>query len=290
MWITVATFPLSVNLQNLVNYLKSEKVAHRVAEVDGKQVLQVTSELQKLQAINCIERWQGPEFETVTTSARPRVSISSEFSKIALMRTPVTVLLIILSFVGYLIYEIVILRQYLSFITFYNIALLDNAYTLLSQDVPLNAAWRLITPAFLHLGIFHVVFNCLWVWDFGRRIEISLGLNTYILFFIVSATASNITQHFWSLSPSLFGGMSGVVYAMVGYIAVCQKFDSDSSLNVPMSIVMFMIGWMLLCLFGIVDLFMEGGIANGAHVGGLIAGIVFAFLVLGVKKINRRVL
>ena len=77
--------------------------------------------------------------------------------------------------------------------------------------------WRFVTPTLLHFSWMHVVFNCLWIWEFGRRIELSLGSLNLLGLYLTSAVFSNSLQYFAS-GPSIFGGMSGVVYAFMGFI------------------------------------------------------------------------
>merc|ERR1712023_393306 len=81
--------------------------------------------------------------------------------------------------------------------------------------------WRLVTPTLIHFGWLHVVFNCLWLWEFGQRIEHRLGSANLLGLYVVSAMLSNYSQYWWE-GPSIFGGMSGVVYAFMGLIMATQ--------------------------------------------------------------------
>ena len=51
--------------------------------------------------------------------------------------------------------------------------------------------WRLVTPTLIHFGWLHVVFNCLWLWEFGQRIEHRLGGVNLLGLYVISAMASN---------------------------------------------------------------------------------------------------
>ena len=116
---------------------------------------------------------------------------------------------------------------------------------------PGNDWWRFITPTLLHFSWMHLVFNCLWIWEFGRRIERSLGSLNMLGLYLASAVFSNSVQFFIS-GPSIFGGMSGVVYALMG----------------------FMLVWLLVGLVGALEVLGAGAIANGAHLGGLVIGVL----------------
>lgn len=132
--------------------------------------------------------------------------------------------------------------------------------------------WRLVTPAFLHFGVLHIVFNGLWVWEFGRRVELLSGSLNFLLLFIVIAVGSNVGQFLWS-GPTLFGGLSGVVYGLLGYIWLRGWLAPHPLLMIPSGLVIFMLAWLVLCLLGVIDLFLDGGVANGAHVAGLVIGL-----------------
>jgi GlpG protein len=139
-------------------------------------------------------------------------------------------------------------------------------------DVLGGEVWRLITPIFVHFGILHIFFNMMWLWDLGRSIELLKGRLFLGMFVAVSGIASNIAQYLVTQSPT-FGGMSGVVYALLGYVWMQGRFNRAFGIALHQSTVIMMIGWFVLCWTGIL-----GPIANWAHTAGLVIGIVWGLL------------
>ena len=140
-----------------------------------------------------------------------------------------------------------------------------------------NQWWRLITPIFIHFSFAHLAFNCLWIFILGEKIENIDGPLIFILLVIFSAILSNCLQYFWT-ETSLFGGLSGVIYGLIGFCMIVE-FDSQyDRYKLPPALYLFMIVWLLLGFAGILDLFGFGSVANFAHLGGLISGILFAMI------------
>ena len=140
-----------------------------------------------------------------------------------------------------------------------------------------NQWWRLITPIFIHFSFAHLAFNCLWIFVLGEKIENTDGPLIFILLVIFSAILSNCLQYFWT-ETSLFGGLSGVIYGLIGFCMIVE-FDSQyDRYKLPPALYLFMIIWLLLGFAGILDLFGFGSVANFAHLGGLISGILFAMI------------
>jgi GlpG protein len=133
--------------------------------------------------------------------------------------------------------------------------------------------WRLITPIFLHFGLVHLVFNSLWLSMLGSRIEELAGSSHLILLVLLSGAFSNMAQFIWS-GTVYFGGMSGVVYALLGYTWIKNKMWPHPLLHLSPGIVGFMLGWLLVCMTGILDLLLGVGVANAAHLGGLVIGML----------------
>ena len=75
------------------------------------------------------------------------------------------------------------------------------------------------------------------------------------------------------LSGPSFGGMSGVVYGLLGYIWMQGRFNPASGLSLQPQTVTMMILWFFLCLTGMV-----GHVANTVHAVGLAGGIAWGFL------------
>ena len=86
------------------------------------------------------------------------------------------------------------------------------------------------------------------------------------------------------MNNSIFGGLSGVVYGVIGYVAVYQEFIKHPVLQFNKATIAFFIVWLLLGVFGVIDVFIEGSIANAAHVSGLLAGAIFGGLMVFIDK------
>ena len=140
-----------------------------------------------------------------------------------------------------------------------------------------NQWWRLITPIFIHFSFAHLVFNCLWIFILGEKIENTDGSLIFILLVIFSAILSNCLQYFWT-ETSLFGGLSGVIYGLIGFCMIIEFDTQYERYKLPPALYLFMIVWLLLGFAGILDLFGFGSVANFAHLGGLISGILFAMI------------
>ena len=140
-----------------------------------------------------------------------------------------------------------------------------------------NEWWRLITPMFIHFSLTHLVFNCLWIYVLGSKIEQIDGHITFINLVIFSSIISNLAQHFFGQS-ALFGGLSGVIYGLLGYCMIIEIDTKQERYDLPPALYLFMLIWLILGFLGILNLFGFGNVANYAHLGGLISGIIFAMI------------
>ena len=140
-----------------------------------------------------------------------------------------------------------------------------------------NEWWRLITPMCIHFSLTHLVFNCLWIYVLGSKIEQIDGHITFINLVIFSSIISNLAQHFFGES-ALFGGLSGVIYGLLGYCMIIEIDTKQERYDLPPALYLFMLIWLILGFLGILNLFGFGNVANYAHLGGLISGIIFAMI------------
>tara|TARA_B100000886_G_scaffold20348_1_gene13042 strand:+ start:204 stop:782 length:579 start_codon:yes stop_codon:yes gene_type:complete len=152
-------------------------------------------------------------------------------------------------------------------------SLLDADKTFLED----NEWWRIITPIFIHFSFAHLAFNCLWIYILGEKIENTDGSLVFIILVTFSAILSNSFQYFWTES-SLFGGLSGVIYGLIGFCMILEFESSYDRYQLPPGLYMFMLVWLVMGFVGILDLFGFGSVANFAHLGGLISGIIFAMI------------
>ena len=165
--------------------------------------------------------------------------------------------------------------DWVHYFTFQDFRLFGNSVSFATSTDAIRSGeyWRVLTPAFLHFGVFHLAFNSLWLWELGRRIEKLAGSLHLLMVLLLTAVAANMFQYF-SAGASIFGGMSGCVYGLLGYIWLRNKTAPNPLLKVAPGLIGLMVGWLVLCMTGIVDLFIGGGVANGTHLGGLVTGML----------------
>jgi GlpG protein len=134
------------------------------------------------------------------------------------------------------------------------------------EQIAAGEVWRLFTPILLHFSLLHLVFNLLWLYDLGGQIEQVKGRLALLLLVLGSAALSNAAQNLTN-GPN-FGGMSGVNYALFGFIWMRQRFRPLEGLGLGPNTVPLMLGWLVVCMAGWV-----GSVANTAHFVGLAVGV-----------------
>ncbi len=140
-------------------------------------------------------------------------------------------------------------------------------------DIRAGQVWRLITPIFLHFNLIHLVFNMSMLISLGTIIEQRRNWRVMAMVVLITAVASNVGQVVYMMQserwyPS-FGGMSGVVYGLFGYLWMKGRNEPEQGMILHPNNISIMLFWLVLCMTGAL-----GPIANAAHVVGLIAGVV----------------
>lgn len=131
--------------------------------------------------------------------------------------------------------------------------------------------WRWFTPAFLHFSALHILFNLMWWWYLGGPVEKRLGSGKLFTIALISALLSGWGQSIFS--GIFFGGLSGVVYALMGYVWLTGELKPEQGLSLPRGLMIFSVAWLVLGYFNVMGL----AIANAAHVFGLVVGLIMAF-------------
>ncbi len=270
-WVLAFNLEAGFDLDLLVLALNRSHIVYRIVEKGQGHELWLASSQSQVDVHALISQIQKISVdEQALNSDRPK-GLDSLY--LYFTRVPVTLITLLLGVLGFFLVSY--WPDNVHLLTFVNFTLSDDGL----QFVPVEKTfatgeyWRFITPAFLHFGIFHLVFNVLWLWEFGRRVELLSGRLAYLVLMLALASGSNAGQYVWD-GPVLFGGLSGVVYGLVGYVWIRNRIAPNPLLNVQPGIIYMLIAWLLICLFGVVDLLMSGGVANGAHVCGLLIGML----------------
>jgi GlpG protein len=146
------------------------------------------------------------------------------------------------------------------------------------SDLRRGEIWRLVTPIFMHGSILHIIFNMSCLSYFGTLIEVRRGTLRLAGLVLISAILSNVGQFMWMErtdpgKPHFFLGFSGVGYALFGYIWMKTLYEPEQGLIIHPNNVNIMLGWLVLCMTGVL-----GPIANAAHFVGMAVGVALGVL------------
>lgn len=257
---------LDEDLRPLSLYLWQHGLPHRIAEQAGRQILWV-QEPQHAEAVR--ELHQRMLRGETLPEAPPLRPAPRRMESIAPWRIPVTLIFVVLSIAGFLVATLDDESRYLPWFTFFEYQRLGEVMIF---SLPSREYWRLITPIFLHFTLLHIVFNMLWFWDLGRRIELVQGSVSLLIIVLLIGMGSNLAQAMFA-QIGVFGGMSGVIYGLLGYSWSWSWLRKDPALTVPTPIVIMMLVWLVVCMVGFTEMIGMGSVANAAHVGGLVMGL-----------------
>lgn len=206
--------------------------------------------------------------------------------QIAIARTPLVIVLLLLSLALSLLTNFGADYHLLAYFTVTDFQVNGSQvnYYNLEHNFETMELWRFISPIFVHFNLPHIVFNSLWIWVVGRVIESQQS--TWVLLFIAlsSALASNLAQYYQT--GPVFGGLSGVVYAVISYAWLWDKLTKPKLNIVSNGLMGFMIVWLALGYSGVLSSLGLGQIANTAHLAGLISGLAAVIIVRAFRKVQ----
>lgn len=136
--------------------------------------------------------------------------------------------------------------------------------------------WRLGSALFLHFGVVHLALNMWALWDVGRLIEQLFGRWRFATLYLGSGIVGNLLSLAWQGNQAVSGGASGAIFSLYGALLV---FLLRERAQVDKGEFRWLFG--AASAFIVLALVMGSlvpGIDNAAHLGGLLAGALFALV------------
>lgn len=138
--------------------------------------------------------------------------------------------------------------------------------------------WQFVTYMFLHGGLFHILFNMLWLYFMGRDIEDVLGTARFVFLYIIAGVLGGLLWLCFAGSIGICFGASGAVFGLIG--AFGAIFATRRITLLLYFIPINMTGRTLAICAGAITMLMmfdggRDGVAHLAHLGGGIAGYVY---------------
>ena len=291
--ITALEIPADINLRLFSAFLHQTRIAHRITEEgvnqvvwvnnleDGQRVRVFYSQLTNGELV--LEDEQGRRIGGLGFASRLFANV---------WRYPLTMALLLLSILLFPVTSGLgsdVAGSLFSWMTFLRFEIVAHSvyFDTLAETLNSHQYWRLLTPMFIHFGWMHIVFNMLWLWEIGRRIELANGSSTLLLVTLVSSLTANLLQYAMS-EPGFFGGMSGVVFGYLGHCLVWDRLVPEKPMGVRSGIYIFMLCFLALGFSGAIDLLGMGSLANGAHLGGLLGGALTGLVAGLLQKLSAK--
>ncbi|WP_241663873.1 rhomboid family intramembrane serine protease [Stutzerimonas nosocomialis] len=258
--------------------LQRMQLPFRVSEEAGEQVLRAPAEVaEHLRKLYAEFPDGNAPLDAMPAPAAPRVAMFAT----PLRSVPLTVAMLLVTLVVALITHVGENFETIRWFSFTDFRIQGGYAYFASLEQSLDAGqwWRLVTPMFIHFGWLHLAMNSLWYWELGRRIETRQGLVALLGLTLLYSLVSNFAQYAYG-GTGIFGGLSGVLYGLLGHCWLYQKLAPGEAYRLPPGVIVLMLAWLVICLTGVIEVVSFGAlaIANAAHVGGLVAGCLTGVL------------
>ena len=136
--------------------------------------------------------------------------------------------------------------------------------------------WRLLSSMFLHLGLLHLVLNMWVLWNVGRLAERLFGHGVFLLLYFFTGLVASLATVAWDASLNVVGS-SGAIFGVVG--AVLASVIHPGNRTPPAFIRSHCVSLLLFTMFNLLAGALQAGIANAAHVGGLVSGVLLGTII-----------
>ncbi len=146
--------------------------------------------------------------------------------------------------------------------------------------------WQLVTYAFLHKGLLHILFNMLWLWMFGAQLEQDWGYNIFMQFYFFCAIGAALTTVAVSFTGQLGAspvvptvGASGAIFGLLLAFGILHANSEVMLFPLPFLIKAkyFVMGLMIIEVYLTLSAAHRPGesIAYMAHLGGALFGYLW---------------
>ena len=173
----------------------------------------------------------------------------------------------------YITYALLVINAIIFFLVHWNPQLLNNLVLLKNIN---SEYYRIITAAFTHYDIFHLLFNMYALYVIGSQIESFFGKKKYMIIYLFSIITSSLMSITFMPNNGASLGASGAIFGLFGsliYFGYHYRLYLGTVLRsqvIPLIIFNLLLGFMIT------------GVDNAAHIGGLIGGILIS-MACGVK-------
>ncbi len=176
-------------------------------------------------------------------------------------------------------------------ILFYNLAFISPLFWPPGYDSPrMGGLVTLVTHAFLHGNMMHLVLNLGFLMAFGSFVERNVGLISFLALFVVTAAMGALTEFtFRGEHDLVLIGASGAVYGLTG-AAVPLLFAGGhpDQRQGALNLVVILMGLnLLLGISGLGDLLAGARVGWKAHAGGFLAGLLCALVYVSLRSHRR---
>ncbi|WP_166264511.1 rhomboid family intramembrane serine protease [Marinobacter caseinilyticus] len=274
-----------VDLSVFSVWLKQQNVGHRITEEGGQQVLWLDNPDHAEAVLQALEQFLAePELRAaVDATIQSPVHVAGRWQP-SPRHAPVVLGVIIVAVI--IAWATGLGQSQLSTLLMfvdpreYSWSSMDQRIAAFADTMVRGQFWRLVSPDFLHFSWPHIIFNSVMLWFLGSQIEWFDGKARLAVLFVVASLASNGLQYV--VSGPLFGGLSGVVYGVLGYCWLSQH--RLARFQFPPALIVFAVAWMLIGFTPLPEWLGLGRMANEAHLGGFVAGLLVATVLPVPKK------